>query len=129
MRKRILAVLAALGTGLGAGIAVMVILLFMIGRIEEGLLDLLVNQLEVYLPLCLVASILTQIINRPNGGRAVGLGVGAAGAILVPILIFGVEVFYSLTEMISILYALAITLPLGYEAGSITQNIACSNGQ
>jgi hypothetical protein len=129
MGKRILAVFAALGIGLIAGIAVMVVLVFMIGQIEEGLFDLLFYQLEVYLPICLIVSILTQIINRPNGGRTAGLGVGVAGGILVPIIIFGTEIFYSLTDMISILYALAITLPLGYEAGSITQSIACNNGQ
>jgi hypothetical protein len=46
---------------------------------------------------------------------------------LVPIIIFGTEIFFTSTELITILYAWVITLPLGYEAGSVTQIIACGN--
>ena len=129
MGKRILAVFAALGVGLTAGFMITAILVILNGQMDDSLFYMLFFQLEVYLPLCLIISILTQIINRPDGGRIIGLGVGAVGGILVPFIIFGAEVFYTLNDMLSILYALVITLPLGYEAGRVTQSIACNNFQ
>ena len=129
MRKRILAIFAALGIGFIAGFAITLILIMLCCEIDGGIFSLLLFQLEVYLPICLITSILTQIINRTNGGKTVGLGVGAAGGILVPVIIFGTEIFFTSTELITILYAWVITLPLGYEAGNVTQTIACGSGQ